>query len=328
MRIGTSVSEYARMMETIYLDKGRHYKGRCYKDMPAVATVGFFDGVHRGHVFLIEQVVGLARQRGQNSMVITFGDHPRKVLHSDYQPKLLSTIEEKLELLSDAGVDTTVVLPFDVGMASMSAREFMSEVLARQLNVRLLMVGYDNRFGHNRSESFVDYVEIGKTLHIEVMQSPAYRIGDCFISSSAIRAYIQSGNIEAANAGLGYCYTLEGIVVAGYHNGHRLGFPTANLSVTSAEKLIPANGVYAVRVKLPAEERVHKGMMNIGTRPTLGGNGLSIEVHIFDYNGDLYGKKISVGLIKHIREERKMKGWDELKAQLAADKKAIMALDF
>ncbi|GAB6983117.1 bifunctional riboflavin kinase/FAD synthetase [Prevotella dentasini JCM 15908] len=292
-----------------------------------VATIGFFDGVHRGHLFLIEQVVALARQKGMRPAVITFDRHPRQVLHPDYQPRLLSTLDEKRGLLSRTGVDVMVVLPFDTRMASFSARDFMSKVLAERLNVRLLLIGYDNRFGHNRAESFADYVEFGKELGMEVMQSAAYRVGESYISSSVVREYIGEGDVEAACEGLGYRYTLEGIVVAGYRNGHRLGFPTANLSAVPEGKLIPGNGVYAVEVKLPCDNRLRMGMMNIGIRPTLGGNELSLEVHIFDYTGDLYGQKVSVSFVKRIRGERKFASLDALKAQLEADKAEILSLN-
>ena len=217
---------------------------------PCVATIGFFDGVHRGHRFLIEQVKRLATEQNLASSLITFPVHPRKIMQADYQPELLSTPEEKEELLKQTGVDSCVMLPFTPELSQLSAYEFMRDVLQKQLNVRVLVIGYDHRFGHNRSEGFDDYCRYGKEIGMEVVKAEACVVNGVNVSSSVIRAFLSEGEIKLANKCLGYGYYLEGIIVDGYKVGRKLGFPTANLSVSNPDKLIPANGVYAVKVYL------------------------------------------------------------------------------
>lgn len=197
-----------------------------------VATIGFFDGVHRGHRFLIDRVIEEAQRSGMSSAVITFDRHPREVLQTDYQPDLLSTLDEKLLLLSKTHVDNTVVLHFDASLAALTAHDFMRDVLQGELKVRKLIIGYDNRFGHNRSEGFDDYVRYGKELGIEVICADAFLPDDVRVSSSVIRTCLREGRVEEANRLLGYDYTIESRIVSGYQNGRKMGFPTANLDVT------------------------------------------------------------------------------------------------
>ena len=291
-----------------------------------VATIGFFDGVHRGHQFLIRHLVETARQDGLASTVITFDEHPRKVLQSDYQPEMLSTLDSKLLLLSKTEVDNAVVLHFDRQMAALSAREFMQQVLHDHLNVKKLFIGYDHRFGHNRADTFDDYVRYGKEMGIEVIKNEAFQIDGVNISSSVIRSFLKEGEIEMANQCLGYPYTIIGKVVNGYHEGRKLGFPTANLDISHFGQLIPAPGVYAVNARMENTVVWKHGMMNIGTRPTFNGKGITLETHIFNFDGDIYDQLLLVSFVKRIRGEQKFDGPEELALQLKEDEETVLSL--
>ena len=291
-----------------------------------VATIGFFDGVHRGHQFLIRHLVDTARQDGLASTVITFDEHPRKVLQSDYQPEMLSTLDSKLLLLSKTEVDNAVVLHFDRQMAALSAREFMQQVLHDHLNVKKLFIGYDHRFGHNRADTFDDYVRYGEEMGIEVIKNEAFQIDGINISSSVIRSFLKEGEIEMANRCLGYPYTIIGKVVNGYHEGRKLGFPTANLDMSHFGQLIPAPGVYAVNARMENTVVWKHGMMNIGTRPTFNGKGITLETHIFNFDGDIYDQLLLVSFVKRIRGEQKFDGPEELALQLKEDEETVLSL--
>ncbi len=305
-------------MKTIFLNEG-------YKETtPGVATIGFFDGVHRGHQFLIHQLVSIARERGWASRLITFDRHPRQVLRKDFQPKLLTTIEEKLRLLSDTGVDECVVLPFSEQMAAVSAHDFMKTILLGQLDVRLLYVGYDHRFGNSRTEGYDDYVGYGKELGIEVVQSAVFPLNDINISSSVVRRLIQQGEMEKAETCLGHPYALTGHVVSGEQQGRKMGFPTANIKLDNADKLIPADGVYAVQVHVTDSPSVFLGMMNIGKRPTFGGDHQTIEVHLFHFADNLYGKQLTIVVKRRLRDEQRFTSPEALREQLEKDEEQIM----
>ena len=300
----------------------------CSNNLPSVATIGFFDGVHRGHRFLIDQVRREAAARGLESAAVTFPVHPRQVLQSDYRPKLLTTPQEKLALLAETGIDTCILLDFTPHLASLSAREFM-EVLKNRYRIRALLIGYDHRFGHNRSEDFGDYVRYGRELGIDIRPAEAFRLPDAPggepVSSSLIRRLLLAGDVAQAATCLGYPYFLNGTVVSGRRIGHQLGYPTANLRPDHPDKLIPANGVYAVRVE--TEGRTYGGMLNIGRRPTLdNGDDRSIEVHIFNFDRDIYHEPLRLSFIRRIREERKFDSVDQLTEQLHRDATAIRAL--
>ena len=298
---------------------------------PAVATIGFFDGVHRGHRFLIEQVRRTAAERGLASSVITFPVHPRRVMQSGFRPELLTTCEEKVALLADTGIDCCIMLPFTPELARLSARQFMS-VLKEKYRIQALVVGHDHRFGHNRSEGFDDYVRYGEELGMEVLLARAYFINnekEITVSSSVIRRLLREGDVSMAAEYLGYEYFIEGTVVGGYRVGRKIGFPTANLRVNDSDKLIPSDGVYAVRVRLDEEE--YGGMLSIGYRPTLN-NGLdrSIEVHIFHFEGDIYGQPMRISFVRRTRSELKFDTTDQLIARLHEDEaeiKAILSID-
>jgi riboflavin kinase / FMN adenylyltransferase len=287
---------------------------------PCVATIGFFDGVHRGHQFLIDQVRNEAEHLGIESTVITFDIHPRQVMNNDFRPELLNTFDEKIFRLSLTNVNNCAILKFNEILSQLSAHDFMEKILCERLNVKVLIIGYDNRFGHNRSESFEDYVKYGKELGIEVKQSQAYLINDVNVSSSVVRSFITEGEVELANKCLGYPYTISGHVVDGEHTGRKLGFRTANVQVDDPLKHIPAGGVYAVKARVGNTMEMKHAMLNIGVRPTFGGTTKQvIEAHLFRFNDNIYGQKISVSFIHRMREERKFKSPDELRIQLKND---------
>lgn len=289
---------------------------------PCVATIGFFDGVHRGHRFLIEQVKRVAAEEGLRSALITFPIHPRKVMQKDYQPLLLSTTKEKAELLASTEADYCVMLDFTPQLAKLSAKEFMEDVLKERLNVRTLVIGYDHRFGHNRSEGFEDYCRYGEEIGIKVVRAEACVIDGINVSSSVIRHLLQNGEMEKANKCLGYEYYLDGTVVDGYKVGRTIGFPTANLKVENPDKLVPADGVYAVKVTVAGQE--HYGMLSIGVRPTMNnGANRSIEVNIFDFSSNIYDKFIRITFVKYTRPELKFDSLDALIEGLRQDEKTI-----
>lgn len=289
---------------------------------PTVATIGFFDGVHLGHRFLIDQVKVAAAQSGWCSSIITFPVHPRQVIQSEFQPQLLSSPEEKIELLASTGVDNCILLPFTRKLSMLTAREFM-QLLYHQYQVRMLVIGYDHRFGHNRTETFEDYCRYGEELGIHIMQATAYTQEQDKVSSSAIRRALLSGDVSTAKKYLGYHYFLEGTVVDGYKVGRKIGFPTANLRVDFPHKLIPSVGVYAVYVYVNGQK--YKGMLNIGYRPTLNnGTDLSIEVHILDFQGDIYHQKMRIEFIEFLRPEMKFSSVDELVVEMQKDKEATI----
>ncbi len=317
-------------MKTIYYNLAEQRRGATQSDeerlRPCVATIGFFDGVHRGHRFLIRHLVETARREGLESTIITFDEHPRKVLQSDYQPEMLCTLDSKLLLLSKTEVDNAVVLHFDRQMAALSAREFMQQVLCDHLNVRKLFIGYDHRFGHNREETFDDYVRYGKEMGIEVIRNEAFQIDGINISSSVIRSFLKEGEVELANRCLGYPYTIIGKVVNGYHEGRKLGFPTANLDISHFGQLIPAPGVYAVKARMEHTVVWKHGMMNVGTRPTFNGKQLTLETHLFNFEGDIYDQFLLVGFAKRIRGEQKFESPEELAEQLREDEKKVLEI--
>lgn len=294
---------------------------------PAAATIGFFDGVHCGHRYLIRRVIDEARADGLASMVITFARHPRQVIDTHYVPRLLSTPEMKIERLAETGIDRCTVLDFDRRMAALTAREFMIHILSSRLNVRKLIIGYDNRFGHDRSESIDDYCAYGHTLGIEVVKSCGITVDGIRVSSSVIRNAIERGDLTEANRCLGYAYTLSAHVSHGFRNGHRLGFPTANLDMGEVCQLLPQIGVYATRVRIEGECELHPAMTSVGTRPTFDGTRLSVETYILDFDADLYGRKLEVAFLKRIRGEKKFADLQQLRTQMADDERCIRELN-
>lgn len=298
--------------------------GNNIKDMkPCVATIGFFDGVHRGHKFLINYIKEIAEERGLESTVITFDKHPRQVLKSDYLPKMLSTFNEKLLLLAKTNVDNCAILPFDKDTSALSAYDFMKNVLHDMLNVKVLVMGYDNRFGHNRSEGFDDYVRYGKEIGIEVLPAQAFILNGINVSSSVVRSYLDKGEVEMAAMCLGYPYFISGKVINGCHNGRKLGFPTANIEIDRTEKLIPAAGVYAVKARTENSIELKRAMTNIGTCPTFGGTKVTLETNILNFKNNIYDEQLAVFFCHRIRSERKFDSIEELSQQLETDERMV-----
>ena len=271
-----------------------------------VATIGMFDGVHRGHQFVLQHVADEARQRGLQSMAITFDKSG---------PQTLTPLDQKRLLLTKTGIDRIEVLTFNEALKQMTAREFMERELRDRLNVKVLLTGYDNRFGHNRTEGFDDYVRYGQELGIEVLQLP--QEGE--ISSSIIRQLVSDGDIHQANELLGNPYTILGCVEHGEHIGTKLGYPTANLVLVDKCQLIPAAGVYAVKIRLENSVEWKHGMMNIGMRPTFDGQHQTLEVNVFRLKEDLYGQQLQVAFIERLRGEQRFDSIEALKEQLRQD---------
>ena len=245
-------------------------------------------------------------------------------MQRDYIPELLTTLDEKLQLLAETGIDGVAVLPFNATMAQLSAHDFMQQVLQKELQVKALLMGYDNHFGRKNNECFDDYARYGQDLGIEVLPAQPYIYKGIKISSSVIRSFLHEGEAALAHECLGYPYTLTGRVGHGFQQGRAIGYPTANLIPASIGQLLPANGVYAVRVKCPDSTTWHDGMMNIGYRPTFDGTAKSIEVNIFNYANDLYDKPLSVAFYERIRTEKKFRNAPELAKQLTKDREMII----
>jgi len=286
------------------------------------ATIGFFDGVHRGHQFMIDSLTTMAHAQGRQSLVITFDRHPRQVVHADYVPQLITTTDEKLQLLHATAADRIEMLHFDAQMAQLSAYEFMRQVLHEKYGVAMLLTGYDNRFGHNRAEGFADYVRYGEEMGMKVLQNTPIDIDGMRVSSSLIRRLIVEGNITEASNCMGHPYSITGSVAHGFQEGRRIGFPTANIVPESAEKLVPGNGVYATRVSVEGGEWM-PAMLNIGTNPTFQRQQTTIEAHIIGFEGDIYGRKVRVKFGRKLRDEQRFESVEALQKQLEADKKEV-----
>lgn len=300
-----------------------------------VATIGSFDGVHRGHLCLLKQVRDIADERGIKAAAVTFTSSPKRVLGGKDVAQL-NGLRERLLLLQRSGVDEIHLLDFTHDMAKMTAYDFMRQVLKEKFGVEVLVIGYDHRFGCNRTDGFDDYVRYGKELGIEVVRGEACMAGDAPVSSTRIRQCLAEGKVSDAAQLLGYNYKLCGKVVDGYKVGRKLGFPTANIDVRRDNKLLPADGVYAVCCRLAEEYPATTdsnlastneqwiGMLNIGHRPTINnGTERSIEVHILDFEGDLYGKSLCIEFVERLREERSFENLEELTSQLAADREKV-----
>lgn len=286
-----------------------------------VATIGFFDGVHVGHRFLIKELQDWGKELNMPSAVISFPEHPRQVLHSDYRPRLLDTFQEKMERLETTGIDYCIALDFTYELSLYSAADFI-RLLAEEYHVKGLLIGYDHRFGHDRSDGFEQYVEYGGQVGMEVRKASPYDEGNIRVSSSEIRRLLQEGKVEMANALLTYPYQLRGRIVSGYKVGRTIGFPTANIEVDSPYKLLPKVGVYAVWVELLGKR--YKGMLYIGKRPTLqNGDNLTIEVNILGFSGNAYNDEITVSFVYAVREDKTFESVEALREQLERDRQTV-----
>jgi riboflavin kinase/FMN adenylyltransferase len=290
---------------------------------PTIVTIGTFDGVHLGHKKILDQIIANAKQLDCESLVLTFFPHPRTVLQEGTQMKQLNTLDEKIMLLEQLGIDNLVVHPFDKEFSRLTAEAFVEKVLVDTFALKKIIIGHDHRFGRNRTANIDDLIAFGVTFGFEVEEISAEAINEVAISSTKIRTALDEGAIELANDYLGYPYALTGIVTKGKQLGRTIGYPTANIQIKEDYKLIPQNGVYVVKSILNGTTVY--GMMNIGTRPTVDGTTQTIEVHFFDFTQDLYNQKISVSFLKRMRSEQKFESIDVLKNQLAIDKETALA---
>ena len=285
----------------------------------AVAATGFFDGVHLGHRQVIDQLCAVARQRGEESVVVTFWPHPRSVLQQDADRlRLLTTLDEKRERCLACGVDRFEVLPFSRAFSQLSAETFVREYLVDRFGVTTLILGYDHRLGHDSFDTPEQMSEVVARCGVTPVRVPAVAVGSGAVSSTQIRDALAAGDVVRAEAMLGYRYSMCGVVVAGNRIGRTLGFPTANMQLYEPLKLVPGNGVYAVWVDVLG--RRCKGVCNIGTRPTVGqGGARTIETHILDFDEEIYGLDLRIAFCARLRDERRFDSLDLLKRQLALD---------
>ncbi|MGL5682534.1 MAG: bifunctional riboflavin kinase/FAD synthetase [Marinifilaceae bacterium] len=291
-----------------------------------VVTLGSFDGLHKGHVKVLQALRDEAKRVNGETVIVSFEPHPRAVLYPhEPAPGILTTVEEKIGLLKECGVDHLVLLPFTLELAQLDYKEFVKRILVDGIGVRVLVVGYDHRFGRNREGSFDTLKSLSEVMGFELMQEQVYEEKHINVSSTKIRNALAVGDINTVNNYLGYNYSFSGCVVMGQQLGRKMGFPTANIQLHSMNKLLPATGVYAVEVIV--DSVVYGGMLNIGTRPTVSRTGeTSVEVHIFNFNKDIYGNSITVRFVERVRGERRFENVDELKQQLCVDKQMVECL--
>ena len=294
----------------------------------SILTIGTFDGVHLGHQKIITSLVTKAQKQGLHANILTFFPHPRMVLQKESNLKLIDTLEEKQNLLSELGIDNLIIQPFSKEFSKLTAIEFTRDVLVNELGMSALMIGYDHRFGKNREASVEDLITYGQSYNFEVTVIPAQDISSITVSSTKIRDAIKISNFKKVNQFLGRPYELNGKVIKGNGVGRTIKYPTANIEIKEIYKLIPPKGVYLVKIYLGKNE--FSGMMNIGNRPTINGLNQTIEVYIFDFDKDIYGKNLKVCFLKKIRKEKKFDSLPSLKSQLKKDEencKRILAED-
>lgn len=295
----------------------------------AVVTTGTFDGVHIGHRKILKQLTDVAQRHGGESVLLTFYPHPRKVLQPDLELKMLNTQNEKIELLKETGLDHLIIHPFTKEFSRTESLDFVKDILVKNIGARKLVIGYDHHFGKNREGSFEHLQKYGPVYGFEVEEIPAQDIEETTVSSTKIRKAIEAGEVKAANEYLGYKFPLSGTVAKGEQIGQQLGYPTANVRPEDSDKIIPANGVYAVEVVFPSDgEKRYGGMCNIGIRPTFGGKFKTVEVHLFDFNQNIYGKLLQIRFVERLRGEEKFESRDALISRIAEDEKqALKILD-
>lgn len=301
-----------------------HSISKYTEEHPVVITIGTFDGVHIGHLKILQRIINAAKKTGLKSALLTFFPHPRMVLQSNTDIKLLNTVAEKAAILERLGLDVLIIQPFTKDFSRLSAIEFVRDILVNILKSKKIIIGYDHRFGRNRNANIKDLIAFGAALDFEVEEIPAQEIAAISVSSTKIRKALEQGEIKTANAFLGYAYLLTGTIVKGKGVGRTLSFPTANLAIAEEYKQIPKNGVYVVSSLL--QGTVVYGMMNIGLNPTVNGRIRSIEIHYFNLDADLYGQQIQVNVLHRLRDEKRFSSLDDLKAQLAIDQKKALQL--
>ena len=282
--------------------------------MSKIATIGFFDGVHKGHQFLFAQVCSIAEQEGLQPLIVTFDQHPRAVLQNDYIPQLITSLEERKALLQQYA--EVLVLPFEQ-IQSLTAQQFMS-FLKDEYDVQKIVMGYDHRFGSDKLNQIHDYRLVAQSIGMEIIKQGEYIDGEWHVSSTEIRQALLNGNVVVANELLGRGYALNGVVVRGKGIGHTIGFPTANIQPETPEKIIPKSGVYAVQARTSTSSWM-PAILNIGTNPTIGNNQQTIELHIPHFEENIYGQQVSIVFVRYIREERKFLNIDSLREQIKQD---------
>ncbi len=291
----------------------------------AVVTIGTFDGVHQGHRQIIARLKELARQTGGETVILTFFPHPRMIIHPEDQDlKLITTIHERAALLEQLGVDHLIITPFSRDFSNQSAEAYIRDVLVNKIGTRQIIIGYDHRFGKDRQGGLSDLQQAGPVYGFEVIEIPKQDVDHVAVSSTRIREALLKADIEQANAFLGYPFFITGKVIRGNQIGRQIGYPTANLLVEENYKLIPADGIFAVTVRLNDED--FQGMAYIGHRPTINGMTRNIEVNIFDFNRDIYNQVLQMNFIHFVRHDVKFSSLEGLKDQLAQDRLDVLAL--
>ena len=289
-----------------------------------IVTIGTFDGVHKGHQKILKKLANQANKFNLKSVVLTFSPHPRTVLNPTAPLELINTIEERIKLISNCGIDYVIVHPFNKTFSNLSAEEFVNSILVKKLNTKKILIGYDHRFGRDRKAGIKDLQFFGSKYDFEVMEIGVKEVNNISVSSTKIRASISEGNIKKVYSYLDYNFSLSGIVIKGNAIGRTIGFPTANIKISDNNKLIPKNGVYLISSVL--DKIPYYGMMNIGVKPTLKIKKKSIEVNFFNLKKDLYSKLIEVSVLHFIRNEVKFNSLDDLKNQIKIDKETCTTL--
>ncbi len=284
---------------------------------PTVLTIGTFDGIHIGHKKILHKLITIAKERNLESLVLTFFPHPRMVLQKDADIKLIHTIDERTTILNSLGLHNLIVQPFSKEFSRLTATEFVRDILVQQLNVKHIIVGYDHRFGRNRTANIDNLKEFGLIYDFTVEEISAQDINDVAVSSTKIRKALTDGDIQTANKYLDDSFQLNGVITVGKGIGRTIDFPTANISIAEDYKMIPKNGVYIATATI--DNKTYNGMMNIGHNPTVNGKTQTIEIHLFNFNKDIYHKNISVKILKRIRNEYKFESVYALKNQLSKD---------
>jgi riboflavin kinase/FMN adenylyltransferase len=286
----------------------------------SVLTVGTFDGIHLGHREIIKEVLEIAKEKNLTSSLLTFEPHPKTVTQdSPHRIKLLTTLEEKLQILQDIGLERVIIAKFTREFSEMNYKNFVEDVLLQTLRASYIIIGYDHSFGRNRAGNFRELENLSSIYSFNLKEVGPFKIDNRTVSSSKIRQYINEGDMTNANKMLGHSYSLEGIVIKGEGRGQRLSFPTANLMIENQNKLTPKEGAYVVQCDVLGKS--YRGMANIGYKPTFGGVDRTVEVHLFDFSADIYGEKITTQFIKRLREEVKFSSEEQLIKQLKMDKK-------